>query len=368
MIRTYEYKLKPTRKQNDLLWKFLKGTRYVYNAGLEELNDYYKKTGSYMTYFTQDRLHDKKRWPELPAVLVDTSLQRLHNTFKLFFNAKKAGRKVGHPRFKSWRSWVSFEFRDATQHIEGNEFKGGHQLGRIKIKRMDRPLAGEFVKARIVQRPSGWYLQCVTELPDDVLPPLDKAVGLDVGIKHLVADSDGNVVENPNNLKKSLSKLRRLQRALARKTLGSVRRKKAARRVARLHEHIHNQRKDTLHKISRKYVNENGTIVVEDLNIRGMVRNHCLARSISDSSWGMLIGQIAYKAESADRRFVQINPRYTSQKCSKCGEYVEKSLSVRTHVCPSCGLVEDRDINAAKNILRAGLALQVVTEATASVA
>ena len=227
-------------------------------------------------------------------------------------------------------------------------------------------MEGTLKSCRIVRRPSGWYLQCICDnLPSKKLAKSDKAIGLDMGVKSLVADSDGNITENPKFLNKSLKKLRIAQRTISRRKKGSRRRKKACRIAARIHERISNQRRDFLHKLSRKYVNEYGLIVVEDLNISGMVRNHCLARSIQDASWNMLDGMIAYKAEEAGRQFVKVNPAYTSQKCSKCGEMVMKSLSVRTHTCPHCGYTDDRDVNAAKNILRLGQSLQELSYATA---
>jgi putative transposase len=219
---------------------------------------------------------------------------------------------------------------------------------------------------RIVRRPSGWYLQCVCDdILDKKLPVNTNAIGLDVGIKSLVTDSNGGVTENPKFLNKSLRKLRVAQRRITRRKKGSNRRKKACRIAARIHERIHNQRQDYLHKVSRSYVNNYGTIVVEDLNIGGMVQNHCLARSIHDASWNILVGLISYKAEEAGRRLVKINPAYTSQKCSECGNMVMKSLSVRTHTCPHCGYTDDRDVNAAKNILRLGRSLQESSNAKA---
>jgi len=179
------------------------------------------------------------------------------------------------------------------------------------------------------------------------------AVGLDMGITYLVADSDGVTTENPRAYKRSLSRLAKAQQRLSRSLKASRRRRKAARAVARIHEKIANQRKDALHKVSRKYVREYQTIVVEDLRPANMVKNHRLAQAISDSSWGMLRAYLSYKAAEAGRRVEAVPVQFTSQRCSRCGEYVQKSLSVRTHICPSCGFVADRDVNAAINILQA---------------
>lgn len=358
-MKTYEYRLRPNKEQDALLWKVLRLSREMYNQGLQELNDHYKATKKHLNLFAHDKLHSKAQHPDLPAVVVDTTLKRLHESFARFFVGIKHGRKVGFPRFKAANRWFSIQFRDATANgIEGNQFKAGKLLGgKIRFIK-HREIQGVLKYCRILRRPSGWYLQCVCEAPSKSLPKSDKVIGLDMGITHLVADSEGNKVENPKFLKQSLKRLAHAQRRLARRKKGSHRRKKAARMVARVHEKIANQRKDYLHKVSRSYVNAYGTIVVEDLNITGMVKNGHLARSIVDASWDTLSRMIAYKAEEAGRQFVKVPPQWTSQKCSSCGEMVQKALSVRTHVCPHCGYVACRDVNAAKNILRLGLSLQ----------
>ncbi|TMD78010.1 MAG: IS200/IS605 family element transposase accessory protein TnpB [Chloroflexi bacterium] len=226
--------------------------------------------------------------------------------------------------------------------------------GRLRVI-VHRPLEGTLKFARIVLRPSGWYLQCVCETPPHPLLKKENAVGLDMGIRYLVADSHGHLIDNPKHARKTAKRLAHAQRTLARGKKGSHRRKKAKKKVARIHEHIANQRKDTLHKASRYYVDGYQAIVIEDLHVSNMVRNHCLAFAIADASWGMFRQYLEAKAESAGRQVIAVRPHYTSQKCSSCGEYVEKSLSVRTHVCPFCGYIADRDENAARNILQRGL-------------
>ncbi len=222
-------------------------------------------------------------------------------------------------------------------------------------------MEGTFKFARVVKRPSGWYLQCICETEPQPLPRCENAVGLDMGTRYLVADSHGQIIENPKHAKKSARALARAQRKLAKCKKGSHRRKKAKHLVARIHERIANQRKDTLHKASHHYVKYYQTIAIEDLKPANMGRNHCLAFSIADASWGMLRQFLENKAESAGRQVIAVAPHYTSQKCSQCGEYVQKSLSVRTHVCPLCGYLADRDENAARNILQRGLQVQART-------
>jgi putative transposase len=354
-MRTFEYRLRPTKAQEQALMSTLIASRKMYNACLEELITHYKETGKYMHLYEQDKHHGKEAHPDLPAVIVDTTLKRLHRSFTNFFRGLKEGPKIGFPRFKGANAWNTMQFRDAANCLDNGRFKAPLQCGgRIRVI-VHRPLEGTFKFARIVLRPSGWYLQCVCETQPQPLLKKDNAVGLDMGIRYLVADSNGHIIDNPKHARKTAKRLAHAQRNLARCKKGSHRRKKAMKKVARIHEHIANQRKDTLHKASRYYVDGYQAIAIEDLHVSNMVRNHCLAYAIADASWGMFRQYLEAKAESAGRQVIAVRPHYTSQKCSSCGEYVEKSLSVRTHVCPFCGYIADRDENAARNILQRGL-------------
>ena len=353
---TYQFKLRPTEAQETALWKTLRLSRELYNSALQELIDNYKATGKHMNLFTQDKHHGTAQHPELPAVVVDTILKRLHRSFANFFRRCKEGAsKKGFPRFKSAKRWHSFQFRDPDNGISDTYFKAGKKLGgNIRFNR-HRDIKGTLKFCRVLRKPSGWYLQAVCETQPEELPRTGRSVGLDFGLKYLVADSAGYKVKNPQHLKRSLKRLRIAQRVISRRKKGSNRRKKACRNAARIHEHIANQRSDYLHKISRYYVTHYDNIFVEDLNVSGMVRNHHLARSISDASWSMLRQMLESKAESAGRQLVAVPAHYTSQLCAQCGEIVQKALSVRTHVCPHCGYADCRDTNAAKNILKIGL-------------
>jgi len=350
--------MRPTKKQEQALMSVLMASRKMYNACLEELITHYKETGKYLHIYEQDKRHGKEAHPDLPAVVVDTTLKRLHRSFTNFFRGLKEGHKVGFPRFKNAQAWNTIQFRDAQHCLDNGRFKApGICGGRIRVI-VHRPLQGTFKFARLVLRPSGWYVQCICETEPSPLPKKENAVGLDMGIRYLIADSDGRIVENPKHAKKSARKLAHAQRKLEKCKKGSNRRKKAKQQVSRQHERIANQRKDTLHKASRHYVDRYQTIVIEDLKVANMVRNHCLAFAIADASWGMFRQYLESKAESAGRQVVAVAPHYTSQKCSQCKGYVQKSLSVRTHVCPFCGYLADRDENAARNILRAGKPVQ----------
>jgi putative transposase len=355
-MRTFEYRMRPNRLQKQALMEVLVASRRLYNAGLEELIKTYEATGKPMHLYEQDKRHGKAEHPDLPAVVVDTTLKRLHRSFAHFFRGRSEGRDVGFPRFKGARRWDTIQLRDAQHTLKGNYFHAPRACGgKIRVN-VHRPLEGVFKFGRFVLRPSGWYLQCVCETEPTPLPPKDNAVGLDMGLTYLVADSTGRRRKNPKNLHKSAGKLAKAQRSLARCKKGSHRRRKAVRVVARQHERIANQRQDTLHKISREYVNAYQIIAIEDLKPANMVKSHSLARAISDASWGQLRQMLAHKAADAGRRLVAVPPHYTSQRCSACGMHVQKSLSVRTHVCPHCGQVADRDVNAAENILAAAQA------------
>lgn len=220
-----------------------------------------------------------------------------------------------------------------------------------------RELEGIPKSGRLVKRADGWYLQVICEVEKQPQKKeIKSAVGLDMGLKYIVADSNGNIIRAPKFFRKTEAKLAKHQRRLSRRKNGSYGFRKLKKLIAKIHLKIQRQRKDFLHKISRKYANYD-LIAVEKLNIKGMLKNHHLAKSISDASWNTLIQMIRYKAENAGSYFVEVDPRYTTQKCSECGALVQKSLSIRTHICPECGLVIDRDRNASINVLRAGIAL-----------
>ena len=345
--------MRPNREQGQALMRVLIASRKLYNAGLEELVTHYQTTGKSLHLYEQDKRHGKAAHPDIPAVVVDTTLKRLHRSFANFFRGQAEGRRIGFPRFKGARRWDTIQFRDAQHRLRGSYFHAPKLAGgKIRVN-VHRPLAGTFKYARVVLRPSGWYLQCVTEVVPTPLPPLDNAIGLDLGITYLVADSDGRMVANPKHFQTGAEALAKAQRRLAKAKRGSRRRRKIGHVVARHHERIAARRKDTLHKVARRYVNGYQKIAIEDLRPANMVRNHALARSISDASWGMLRNLLTSKAEEAGRELIAVPPHYTSQMCRGCGAHVQKSLSVRTHVCPGCGYVADRDTNAALNILDA---------------
>jgi putative transposase len=225
----------------------------------------------------------------------------------------------------------------------------------VKIK-LHRPLEGKIKTLTITKSATGkWFACFMAEFEPQFMPATHDAVGVDCGIKTFAYLSTGEAIDNPKFFRKEEHELARVQRKLSAAKKGSPERKKRHEAVARVHERIANKRRSFAHQESQKLVSKFALIVFENLNIRGMVKNHCLAKSISDAAWNQLVQFKAYKAEYAGRKCVQVNPRDTSKICSRCGEIVEKDLSIRIHSCYNCGLMLDRDHNAAKNILRLGL-------------
>ena len=229
------------------------------------------------------------------------------------------------------------------------------KVGEVKIK-LHRPLQGVVKTCTIIVKNDKCYACFSCEVQPKPLPRSTASIGVDLGLKHLVVTSDGETFEAPKALRLNERKLKRQQRAVSRKRKGSNRRKKQVQRLARQHEKVANQRRDHAHKTSRTLVDRYGFLAFEDLNIKGMMKNRHVAKSIADAGWGQLVQFMAYKAERAGRVVVQVDPQYTSQNCSHCDKLVPKTLSERIHRCPHCGYTADRDVNAALNILKRALA------------
>lgn len=358
MFKTFEYRLYPTRVQRAMLLSCLVESRRLYNEMLEMVTTHYSETGKCLSYYDINFRFKGRGGEHVPQSTVQTLSERLTNSLKRFFNRKELGERVGFPRFKSARRWHSIQLRQFGKGRDGflnTETKRVHvpkKLGsRIKVKQ-HRPLSGEPKTAHLVLRADGhWYILIVCNLGDAPPAKAGSAVGLDVGLKSFLTDSEGKTVDNPHCLKRAAKGLRRAQRKLSRRKKDSHRRKKAARAVARQHLKVSRQRKDHAHKTAREYVDQYAVIAVEDLNVCNMVKNHHLARAISDAGWSNFVTILCFKAEEAGCRVYRVPPHFTSQLCSSCGEVVQKSLSVRTHVCAHCGYIADRDHNAARNIL-----------------
>jgi putative transposase len=364
-VRTYEYRVFPNKAQQQLLVDCLREARHLYNEMVEITRARHDNAGKPHNRYDLNMAFKGRGGQHVPQTTVQMLADRLDKAWKRY-EAKKVltDRAIAEgkedkfkPRFKNALHWHSIQLRQFAKGkdawLEGNRLRVPAKIGKSLKVKMHRPLEGTPKTAHLVLRADGhWYVLIVCETIDVPLPVTSEEIGLDVGLKVFLADSDGNTVANPKPYRESEKTLRRKQRTLCCRVKGSRRRRKTAYSIAKTHLKISRQRKDFHHKVSRLYVDKYQAIVSEDLNIQGMVRNHCLAKSISDAGWNSFLNMVAYKAESAGRVFVQVPARFTSQRCFQCGELVPKSLSVRTHVCTHCGYVEDRDVNAAKNILQ----------------
>jgi putative transposase len=371
--KAFLYRAKISKQTETNCNQWLELCRQVYNLALEQRRLIYKqRKKSVSSVFQMAQLPElKEGFPEYKMVgsqCLQDVIQRLDRAFQRFFQRIKNGHcNIGLPRFKSFNRYDSFTLKQTGWRLEGR-YLTIRNIGRFKLF-LSRPIEGQIKTVTIRRASSGkWFVAFACEdVPKKSFPEVSASIGIDVGLKSFATDSDGRQIQNPMYLRQSLKLLRRRQRFLSRKKKGSERRKDARILVAKTHEKVSNQRKDFLHKLANFYIKSYQTIFLEDLNIRGMVRNKHLSRSISDSSWGMFFNLLSYKAEEAGRMVVKVLPNGTSQICSGCGEKVPKSLAVRIHCCPFCGLVIDRDHNAALNILALGQRVQALTARVAVV-
>jgi putative transposase len=355
MRKAYQFRLYPTKEQQERIQFTLERCRLLYNRLLDERRVAYETNKTTLNYYDQANTFNerKKHIPALKQVhsqVLQDVAKRLDKAFQAFFRRVKSGEKPGYPRFKSVGRYDSFTYPQGSYSLNGNKLKLS-KIGDVKIK-LHRQTQGKIKTCTIIVKNDKYYACLSCEVEATPLPACDDAVGIDLGVKHLAVTSDGEFYEHPKFLRESERKLKRKQRAVSGKKKGSIRRRKAIRDLANLHMHVANQRKDYAHKVSRKLVNQYGLIAFENLNVQGMVKNHHLAKSIVDASWNQLVQYTTYKAEEAGRRVALVDPKNTSQLCSNCGDIVPKKLSERVHRCEHCGYVQDRDVNAAQNILK----------------
>jgi putative transposase len=271
--------------------------------------------------------------------------------------------KKGYPKFKKYQTRASVEYKITGWKLSDERksitFTDKFGAGRFKLKGtrdLNFYQLEQINRVRVVRRSDGYYVQFVVDVErSEEREPTKRTIGLDVGLNHFYTDSDGNTVENPRHLRKAEKRLKRAQRRANKKIKGSKNRRKAVKRLGKAHLKVQRQRRDFAVKAARCVVKSNDFVVLEALQIRNMVKNHHLAKSISDAAWGEFRRWIEYFGKVYGVATVAVAPQYTSQNCSNCGETVQKSLSTRTHICPQCGHVQDRDHNAAINILRKGL-------------
>jgi putative transposase len=366
MEKAYAFRFYPTSEQENLLRRTLGCVRLVYNKALHERTQAwyerqerigYNQTSSMLTAWKKEAELDFLN--DVSSVPLQQGLRHLQSAFTNFF----AGR-AKYPNFKKKRNGGSAEFTKAAFRFKD---------GQIYIAKSDEPLdirwsrqlpkGCEPTSVTVRLHPSGrWHLSIRFDDPTiKPLPANDNAIGIDLGVTSLIATSNGDKVANPKQFKKHYKRLKRAQKALSRKQKDSKNREKARVKVAKIHLQILDSRKDFLHKLTTRLVRENQTIAVESLAVKNMVKNRKLSLAISDSSWGELIRQLEYKCRWYGRNLVKIDQWFPSSKrCSTCGHIVDKMpLNIRDWTCPECGCHHDRDVNASKNILAAGLAVSV---------
>ncbi|MDL0434114.1 RNA-guided endonuclease TnpB family protein [Marinobacter sp. TBZ242] len=364
--RAYKYRFYPTPEQEKLLARTFGCVRFVYNAVLRYRTDAFYERREKIGYVAANAELSRMKKADEMAFLNEVSsvplqqcLRHQQTAFKNFFEGR-----TRYPNFKSKRHRQSAEFtRSAFKYRDGQLFLAKCQAP-LAIH-WSRPLPSEPTTVTVSRDSAGrYFVSCLCEFTPETLPITPKMVGIDLGLKDLFVTSDGVRTGNPRHTAKYTAKLAKAQRRLSKKKLGSKNRAKARQKVARLHAKISDCRKDNLHKLSRRLINENQVVCVESLEAKNMVRNPSLAKSISDAGWGEFVRQLEYKAEWAGRQVSAIDPWYPSSKrCSCCGHVMDKMpLHIRSWVCPGCATEHDRDVNAAVNIKAAGLAVLALGE------
>jgi putative transposase len=358
VIRTYQYRLFPTDEQETALKNILDVARWLYNRALDYRRKRWAESRYRVTYHEQAAMWRdwRNEQPEdNPLRLLNMSagqqvLRRLDKAYREFLQGKR-----GKPRFKGWRFFKSVNYKpgDGAGLENGKLYVQNVGLMHVRWHR-DLP-DGSLKNIILTRKPSGWYAAFQVDCADiEIAVSPNPPVGIDMGIHHALALSDGTVIDSPQYLKHSLKRLKRLQRKVARRKKGSKGRQQAVAVLAKEHEHIANQRRDWWHKVTFWLVATYGLIVLEELHLAFMLRNDKLARSAHDVGLGLFRDILDYKAIQAGIQMIAVNPHNTSQRCSGCSKFVPKDLSVRVHRCPHCSFTADRDVNAALNILGIG--------------
>jgi putative transposase len=361
--RCYKYRLYPGPDQAERLTQILDCCRELYNAALEERREAYRRCGVFVTCAQQQAQlpaikEVRPEYREIGSQVLQDVLQRLDRAFGGFFRRLKAGQAPGFPRFKGHERYHSFTYKQTGWKLADGRLVLS-RVGAIKVK-WSRPIEGTIKTVTIRRDADQWYVcfSCVVAV-ERAATPNRPALGIDMGLEHFATLSTGMQIANPRYLRQGQALLTRRQQALSRKKRGSKRRKKARLLVAKAHRNVRNRRHDFHHKTALAIVAQAGALAVESLNTANMVKNHALAKSISDAGWAQFLAILKRKAAEAGLVMVAVHPSGTSQACSGCGAITSKTLADRWHTCAVCGLSLHRDHNAALNILhRAGLAPQ----------
>jgi len=360
--KTFKYKLKPTPEQERAMAFVLRRCRELYNAALQERKEAWQKCGVSVTVAQQSAqlpaLKDvRPDYRDIHSQVLQDVLTRLDRAFQRYFARVKNGETPGYPRFHGANRYTSFTYKQFGNGATlDNGFLVLSKSGRIAV-RWSRPLEGTPKTVTIRHEADGWYacFSCA-DVPLQPLPATGQETGIDLGIEAFATLSTGTRIFAPGWYRKAERALKTAQRRISRRKKGSNRRRKAVQLLAKAHQKVRRQRQDFHHKTALALVRANDVIYHENLQVRNMLKNHHLAKSISDAGWSAFLSILTDKAACAGRRVVAVNPAFTSQTCSGCGRVVWKGLSVRWHHCPyeDCGTSLHRDHNAAKNIERLG--------------
>lgn len=357
--KSFQFRLKPTKKQAKALQAQLDECRWLYNELLEQRKLAHEELDISISKYDQSMFLpflkiEKPSLGQVHSQVLQNVVDRLDKAFQGFFRRCKAGEKPGFPRFRGVDRYNSFCYPQSGFTLAGNELKLS-KIGRIRVK-MHRSVGGRIKTCTLRRNATGDWDVCFS-CEVNVIPQSAKqeSIGVDVGLESFATFSDGQEIANPRFFKQGEKRLAKAQRKLAKLDKGTPERRRKKKVVAKVHEKISNQRKDFCHKQSKEIVNQYQYICIEDLNIKKMMQGSYFAKSIADVSWNQFHQLLTYKAEEAGRLLVLVNPAYTTQDCNRCGYRKEKLLSERTHCCLHCGYTASRDFNAAQNILALGL-------------
>ena len=357
----YKFRLYPSKAQEAALNETLAICRLVYNSMVHERTVLHERGEKPPTFYTQ--VPALARWKKDHAELKTVHSQILQNVgrrvelaFQAFFRRVKTGETPGYPRLKGYGQYDSITYPQSGFKVGESSVWLSLQNKRVQVKaKLHRAIVGEIKTCTVRRHGAKWFVCFSVEQKNSPLPICTDTVGLDAGLNSFMALSNGEFIDNPRFFRRDEKALVKAGRKQSNHKKGSKSRKKANKVLSRIHERVRNRRHDFVHQTARRLVNRFGVIAVEKLNVKGMVKNHCLAKSISDASWSMFRTVLTQKAESAAREVIAVNPAYTSQDCHACGYRAKKKLSERWHHCPMCSASLDRDTNAAINILNLAL-------------